>query len=189
MRLMLAENGFSQMGPPPPPGSGPSPLDKAAQIINSIQAVKSIPFVGQALTIANGLVSLFNAQEKKAFEDTLKQAKGEPVKWWAAEGRAGSPWEPMTQEKAAWLADRLGAAVKTVSQEMIGLRRGTGAVSKARWVKAYQTLLNQVVADQKKVTAGPGLPGLPGIPAGVGRYLPFILGGAALLFFFFRRKR
>jgi hypothetical protein len=95
----------------------------------------------------------------------------------------------MTQEKAAWLADRLGAAVKTVSQEMIGLRRGTGAVSKARWVKAYQTLLDQVVADQKKVTAGPGLPGLPGIPAGAGRYLPFILGGAALLFFFFRRKR
>jgi len=45
------------------------------------------------------------------------------------------------------------------------------------------------VADQKKVTAGPGLPGLPGIPAGAGRYLPFILGGAALLFFFFRRKR
>jgi hypothetical protein len=68
---------------------------------------------------------------------------------------------------------------------MIGLRRGTGAVSKARWVKAYQTLLDQVVADQKKVTAGPGL---PGIPANAGRYLPFILGGAALLFFFFRRK-
>jgi hypothetical protein len=45
--------------------------------------------------------------------------------------------------------------------------------------------LDQVIADQRKVTAGPGL---PGIPAGAGRYLPFILGGAALLFFFFRRK-
>lgn len=184
MRLMLAENGFSQMGPPPPPGSGPSPLDKAAQIINSIQAVKSIPFVGQALTIANGLVSLFNAQEKKAFEETLKQAYGEPVKWWNAEGKSGSPWEPMTQEKAEWLASRLGAAVQTVSQEMIGLKKGTGAVSKARWVKAYQTLLDQVIADQKKVTAGPGL-----VPGGYGKFLPYLLGGAALLFFFFRRKR
>jgi hypothetical protein len=159
-------------------------LDKAAQIINSIQAVKSIPFVGQALTIANGLVSLFNAQEKKAFEETLKQAYGEPVKWWNAEGKAGSPWEPMTQEKAAWLADRLGAAVQTVSQQMIGLKKGTGAVSKARWVKAYQTLLDQVIADQKKVTAGPGL-----VPGGYGKFLPYLLGGAALLFFFFRRKR
>jgi hypothetical protein len=158
-------------------------LDKAAQIINSIQAVKSIPFVGQALTIANGLVSLFNAQEKKAFEETLKQAYGEPVKWWTSEGKAGSPWEPMTQEKAEWLASRLGAAVQTVSQEMIGLRRGTGAVSKARWVKAYQTLLDQVIADQKKVTAGPGLVG------GYRKFLPYLLGGAALLFFFFRRKR
>ena len=184
MRLMLAENGFSQMGPPPPPGSGPSPLDKAAQIINSIQAVKSIPFVGQALTIANGLVSLFNAQEKKAFEETLNQAYGEPVKWWNAEGKAGSPWEPMTQEKAEWLASRLGAAVQTVSQQMIGLKKGTGAVSKARWVKAYQTLLDQVIADQKKVTAGPGL-----VPGGYGKFLPYLLGGAALLFFFFRRKR
>jgi hypothetical protein len=189
MRLMLAENGFSQMGPPPPPGLGQTPLDKAAKIINSIQAVKSIPFVGEALTIANGLVSLFNAKEKAAFEQTLKEARGEPVKWWAAEGKTGSPWEPMTQEKAAWLADRLGAAVQTESQQMIGLRKGTGAVSKARWVKAYQTLLDQVVADQKKVTAGPGLPNLPGMPAGAGRYLPLILGGAALLFFFFRRKR
>jgi len=186
MRLMLAENGLSQMGPPLPPGMGSSSLDKAAQIINSIQAVQNIPFVGQALTIANGLVSLFDAREKKAFEDTLRQAKGEPVKWWASEGRAGSPWEPMTQEKAAWLADRLGAAVKTVSQELIGLKAGTGKVSKARWVKAYQTLLDQVIADQKKVTAGPGL---PGIPNGVGKYLPLILGGAALFFFFFRRKK
>ena len=189
MRLMLAENGLSQMGPPLPPGMGSSPLDKAAQIINSIQAVQNIPFVGQALTVANGLVSLFNAKEKAAFEQTLKEARGEPVKWWASEGFKGSPWEPMTQEKAAWLADRLGAAVQTVSQQLIGLKPGTGKVSKARWVKAYQTLLDEVVANQKKVTAGPGLPGLPGIPGGVNKYLPLILGGAALLFFFFRRKK
>jgi hypothetical protein len=167
---------------------GSSPLDKASQIINSIQAVKNIPFVGEALTIANGLVSLFNAKEKAAFEQTLKEARGEPVKWWASEGFKGSPWEPMTQEKAAWLADRLSAAVQTVSQQLIGLKPGTGKVSKARWVKAYQTLLDEVVAGQKKVTAGPGLPGLPGT-GGIGKYLPFILGGAALLFFFFRRKK
>ena len=35
MRLMLAENGLSQMGPPLPPGMGSTPLDKATQIINS----------------------------------------------------------------------------------------------------------------------------------------------------------
>jgi len=46
MRLMLAENGLSQMGPPLPPGMGSTPLDKASQIINSIQAVQNIPFVG-----------------------------------------------------------------------------------------------------------------------------------------------
>jgi len=89
----------------------------------------------------------------------------------------------MTQEKAEWLASRLGAAVQTVSQQMIGLKKGTGAVSKARWVKAYQTLLDQVIADQKKVTAGPGL-----VSGNYGKFL-YLLGGAALLFFFFRRKR
>lgn len=92
------------------------------------------------------------------------------------------------QEKAAWLAARLGSAVQTVSNEMIGLRAGTGKVSKARWVKAYQTLLDQIIADQKKVTAGPGLPSLPGVPGGFGKYLPYLLGGAVLLYFLNRRK-
>lgn len=183
MRLQLAENGLSQATP-----GAPSNLDKAAQVINSIQAVKNIPFVGEALTIANGLVSLLNAKEKKAFEETLAQAKGEPVKWWRNEGNQGSPWEPMTTEKAAWLAARLGSAVQTVSNELIGLRAGTGKVSKARWVKAYQTLLDQVLAEQKKVTAGPGLPGLPSMPGNFGKYLPFLIGGVALLYFFNRRK-
>jgi hypothetical protein len=100
----------------------------------------------------------------------------------------------MTSAKAEWLVARLGAAVKTVSQEMIGLRKGTGAVTKARWVKAYQALLDEVLANQKKVTAGPGLPGLPGLPSlpGVtsnfGKYLPFILGGVAIFFLLNRRK-
>lgn len=183
MRLQLAENGLTQATP-----GAPSNLDKAAQVINSIQAVKNIPFVGEALTIANGLVSLLNAKEKKAFEETLAQAKGEPVKWWRNEGNQGSPWEPMTTEKAAWLAARLGSAVQTVSNELIGLRAGTGKVSKARWVKAYQTLLDQVLAEQKKVTAGPGLPGLPSMPGNFGKYLPFLIGGVALLYFFNRRK-
>lgn len=184
MRLQLAENGLSQATTP----GTPSALDKASQIINSIQAVKNIPFVGEALTIANGLVSILNTKEKAAFEQTLKEARGEPVKWWRNEGNQGSPWEPMTQEKAAWLAARLGAAVQTVSNEMIGLRAGTGKVSKARWVKAYQTLLDQIIADQKKVTAGPGLPSLPGVPGGFQKYLPYLLGGAVLLYFLNRRK-
>jgi hypothetical protein len=90
----------------------------------------------------------------------------------------------MTQAKAEWLVKRLGAAVQTVSQELIGLKKGSGAVSKARWVKAYQTLLDEVMASQKKVTAGPGLPG-----GGYTKYLPFIIGGAAVLFFLMRRKK
>jgi len=189
MQLQLAENGFSQMGPPEPPSKFQVKLntatDKAAKIVNSIQAVKNIPFVGEALGIANGIIGLFKEKERKALVKTIEEARGEPVKWWASEGFKGSPWEPMTQEKAAWLASRLGAAVQSTSQQLIGLKRGTGKVSVARWVKAYQTLLDEVLESQKKVTAGPGLPGIPG---GVGKYLPLILGGAALLFFFFRRK-
>lgn len=182
MRLQLAENGLSQIAPPAQPGNA---LEKAQQIINSIQAVKTIPFVGEALTIANGLVSFLNAKERKAFEQTLQEARKEPVKWWMNEGNQGSPWEPMTQAKAAWLAARLGSAVQTVSQEMIGLRAGTGKVSKARWVKAYQTLLDEVIESQKKITAGPGLPGMDG---GFQKYLPYILGVAALFFFINRKK-
>jgi hypothetical protein len=183
MRLQLAENGFSQATP-----QAASPLDKAAQIINSIQAVKNIPFVGQALQIANGIVGVFDAKEKAALAGDIKKARNvDVVNWWTAEGNAGSPWEPMTQAKAEWLVSRLGAAVQTVSQELIGLKKGTGAVSKARWVKAYQTLLDEVMASQKKVTAGPGL--IPGVPAKVTGYLPWILGGAAVLFFLMRRKK
>jgi len=183
MRLQLAENGFSQATP-----QAASPLDKAAQIINSIQAVKNIPFVGQALQIANGIVGVFDAKEKAALAKDIEKARNVDVKsWWNQEGNPGSPWEPMTQAKAEWLVSRLGAAVQTVSQELIGLKRGSGAVSKARWVKAYQTLLDEVMASQKKVTAGPGL--IPGVPAKVTGYLPWILGGAAVLFFLMRRKK
>jgi hypothetical protein len=178
MRLQLAESGLSQ-------AQGKSPLEKAAEIINSIQAVKNIPFVGQALTIANGIVGLFDARERAALAKDIEKARNvDVVSWWNNEGNAGSPWEPMTQAKAAWLVARLGSAVQSVSQELIGLKRGEGAVSKARWVKAYQTLLDEVSASQKKVTAGPGLPG-----GGYTKYLPFIIGGAAVLFFFMRRKK
>jgi len=180
MRLQLAENGLSQATTP----GTPSALDKASQIINSIQAVKSIPFVGEALTIANGLVSILNTKEKAAFEQTLKEARGEPVKWWRNEGNQGSPWEPMTQDKAAWLAARLGSAVQTVSNEMIGLRAGTGKVSKARWVKAYQTLLDEVIESQKKVGIGSAIPGAQGYA----KFIPYILGGVVLLYFLNRRK-
>jgi len=181
MRLQLAESGLSQATPQ-------SPVDKAAQIINSVQAVKNIPFVGQALTIANGLVSLFDAKEKAEFQKVLNKARNtDVVTWWNTEGNPGSPWEPMTQAKAEWLVKRLGAAVQTVSQELIGLKRGSGAVSKARWVKAYQTLLDEVTASQKAVTAGPGL--IPGVPAKVSGFLPWILGGAVVLFYLMRRKK
>ena len=186
MRLQLAENGFSQ-------AQSKSPLDKAAEIINSIQAVKNIPFVGQALQIANGIVGVFNAKEKAALAKDIEKARNvDVVTWWNQEGNPGSPWEPMTQAKAEWLVKRLGAAVQTVSQDLIGKKKGSGAVSTARWVKAYQTLLDEVMASQKKVTAGPGLlPGvglIPGVPAKVTGYLPWILGGAALWFFFIRKK-
>jgi len=191
MRLQLAENGLSQATTP----GGTSNLDKASQIINSIQAVKNIPFVGEALQIANGLVNILNAKEKSEYKKVLDKARNIDVPtWWRTEGNQGSPWEPMTPAKAEWLVARLGAATKTVSQEMIGLKKGSGAVTKARWVKAYQELLNEVLETQKKVTAGPGLPGLPGLPSlpGVtsnfGKYLPFILGGVAILFFLNRRK-
>jgi hypothetical protein len=191
MRLQLAESGLSQATTP----GGPSALDKASQIINSIQAVKNIPFVGEALQIANGLVSILNVKEKKEYDKVLDKARNiDVLNWWRTEGNQGSPWEPMTSAKAEWLVSRLGAAVKTVSQEMIGLRKGTGAVTKARWVKAYQALLDEVLANQKKVTDGPGLPGLPGLPSlpGVtsnfGKYLPFILGGVAIFFLLNRRK-
>jgi hypothetical protein len=183
MRLQLAENDFSQATP-----QAASPLDKAAQIINSIQAVKNIPFVGQALQIANGIVGVFDARERAALAKDIEKARNvDVVNWWTAEGNAGSPWEPMTQAKAEWLVKRLGSAVQTVSQELIGLKKGEGAVSKARWVKAYQTLLDEVMASQKKVTAGPGL--ISGVPAKVTGYLPWILGGAAVLFFLMRRKK
>jgi hypothetical protein len=178
MRLQLAESGLSQ-------AQGKSPLEKAAEIINSIQAVKNIPFVGQALQIANGIVGVFDAKERAALAKDIEKARNvDVVNWWNAEGNAGSPWEPMTQAKAEWLVLRLGAAVQTVSQDLIGLKKGSGAVSKARWVKAYQTLLDEVMASQKKVTAGPGLPG-----GGYTKYLPFIIGGAAVLFFLMRRKK
>jgi len=178
MRLQLAESGLSQ-------AQGKSPLEKAAEIINSIQAVKNIPFVGQALTIANGIVGVFDARERAALAKDIEKARNvDVVNWWIAEGNAGSPWEPMTQAKAEWLVKRLGSAVQTVSQELIGLKKGSGAVSKARWVKAYQTLLDEVMASQKKVTAGPGLPG-----GGFSTFLPWILGGAAVLFFLMRRKK
>ncbi len=178
MRLQLAESGLSQ-------AQGKSPLEKAAEIINSIQAVKNIPFVGQALQIANGIVGVFDARERAALAKDIEKARNvDVVNWWTAEGNAGSPWEPMTQAKAEWLVSRLGAAVQSTSQELIGLKKGSGAVSKARWVKAYQTLLDEVMASQKKVTAGPGLPG-----GGYTKYLPFIIGGAAVLFFLMRRKK
>jgi hypothetical protein len=178
MRLQLAESNLSQ-------AQGKSPVDKAAEIINSIQAVKNIPFVGQALQIANGIVGVFDAKEKAALAKDIEKARNvDVVTWWNQEGNPGSPWEPMTQAKAEWLVKRLGAAVQTVSQDLIGLKRGEGAVSKARWVKAYQTLLDEVMASQKKVTAGPGLPG-----GGFTTFLPWILGGAAVLFFLMRRKK
>jgi hypothetical protein len=184
MRLQLAEGPKTE-----------SPLDKASKIINSVQAVKNIPFVGEALTIANGLVNFLNAKERAAFDKTLKEARMEPPKWWANEGKTGSPWEPMTPEKAAWLVDRLGSAVQSESRALIGLRAGTGKVSKARWVKAYQTLLDEIVAKQKEIKNPPLIPGLPSIPglpggsgSGIGRFLPLIIGGAVVLWFITRKK-
>jgi hypothetical protein len=184
MRLQLAEGPKTE-----------SPLDKASKIINSVQAVKNIPFVGEALTIANGLVNFLNAKERAAFATTLKEARLEPPKWWATEGKTGSPWEPMTQEKAEWLVDRLGSAVQSESRALIGLRAGTGKVSKARWVKAYQTLLDEIVAKQKEIKNPPLIPGLPSIPglpggsgSGIGRFLPLIIGGAVVLWFITRKK-
>ena len=182
MKLQLAEN------------AGNTPLDKAAKIINSIQAVKNIPFVGEALTIANGLVNIFDAREKAAFAKTLEEARLEPPKWWANEGKTGSPWDPMTPEKAAWLADRLASAVQSVSRDLIGLRPGTGKVSKARWVKAYQTLLDEILEKQNAIKNPPlipGLPGLPGLPGGQNfkRWIPIVLGGGLLIWFFSRRSR
>ena len=172
MRLQLAE--------------GKSNLDKASEILNSIQAVKNIPYVGQALQIANGLVSVFNAKEKQAFEKTLQEARNEPIKWWINEGKSGSPYEPDTKEAQAWLVSRLGSAVQTTSKELIGLRPGTGKVSKARWVKAYQTMLDDLLKKQEKANT-PLIPGLPFTPSNatssLKSYLPFILGGALILYF------
>jgi hypothetical protein len=173
MKLQLAENRNT--------------LDKASEIINSIQAVKNIPFVGQALQIANGLVGLLNAREKAAFEQTLKEARQEPLKWWINEGKVGNPYEPDTKESQIWLATRLGSAVQSVSKDLIGLRPGTGKVSKARWVKAYQTMLDEILKKQEKANA-PLIPGLPftttsTTASSIKSFLPIILGGALVLYF------
>ena len=184
MKLQLAEN------------AGESPLDKAAKIINSVQAVKNIPFVGEALTIANGLVNFLNAKEKAAFAKTLDEARREPIKWWNNEGKTGSPYEPFTQDSAAWLVARLGSAVQSESKALIGLKKGTGAVSKARWVKAYQTLLDEIVEKQKAVKNPPLIPGLPSIPGlpgittgtGFSKFLPLLIGGAVVVYLITRKK-
>lgn len=59
MRLELADNRNT--------------LDKASEIINSIQAVKNIPFVGQALQIANGLLGALSAKEQKHLSKPCKK--------------------------------------------------------------------------------------------------------------------
>jgi hypothetical protein len=173
MKLQLAENRNT--------------LDKASEIINSIQAVKNIPFVGQALQIANGLVGILNAKEKAAFEKTLEEARKEPLKWWINEGKVGNPYQPDTKESQAWLVSRLGSAVQSVSKDLIGLRPGTGKVSKARWVKAYQTMLDEILKKQEKANA-PLIPGLPftttsTTASSIKSFLPIILGGALVLYF------
>lgn len=176
MRLELADNRNT--------------LDKASEIINSIQAVKNIPFVGQALQIANGLVGVLNAKEKAAFEKTLAEARNEPLKWWINEGKTGSPYNPETKESQLWLSTRLASAVQSVSKDLIGLRPGTGKVSKARWVKAYQTMLDELLKKQEKANV-PIIPGLPFTTSNtgtkMGSFLPILIGGAIVIYLITKR--
>jgi hypothetical protein len=77
--------------------------------------------------------------------------------------------------------------VQSVSKDLIGLRPGTGKVSKARWVKAYQTMLDEILKKQEKANA-PLIPGLPftttsTTASSIKSFLPIILGGALVLYF------
>jgi len=145
-----------------------------------IEALKSLPVVGNAIALISGLIAGNVQQERQLFDAVYAQAKNvEVYSWWRAEGKTGDPYAPLTLEKVEWLTTRLTNAAQSMANRAAMSTGGQKRVEQ-RWAKAYADLATEIANDARRLVDSPVM--------GYGKWIAVAIGGLALTYFLTRRK-
>ena len=161
-------------------GKSATALQRLDATFKRIEALKSLPIVGNAIALISGLISGNVQQERQLFDAVYNQAKNvEVYSWWRTEGKTGDPYAPLTLEKVEWLTTRLTNAAQTMANRSATSTGGQKRVDQ-RWAKAYADLAVEVANDARRLVDSPVM--------GYGKWIAVAIGGLALTYFLTRRK-
>jgi hypothetical protein len=161
-------------------GKSETALQRLDATFKRIEALKSLPVVGNAIALIGGLVAGNVQQERQLFAAVYNQAKNvEVYNWWKAQGKTGDPYAPLTLEKVEWLTTNLTNAAQTMANRSATSTGGQKRVDQ-RWAKAYADLATDIANDARRLIDSPVM--------GYGKWIAVAIGGLALTYFLTRRK-